>query len=184
MMRDSERFRAPVPLLAAAAVTATAMLLSGCVIDGPPFSGAHAGGAAAPQPDGLRADSVVLTVSQFPEDTDADGYADTILATTHLFSHDPRYPLPITPPGGMRFFLLDAMGKTLAEWRFEPGKTARHRHPSGVGVGYVFQLDLARAGAERVEPTDATLRCEFIPESGVRAVQSRGGVTVALGPVR
>jgi hypothetical protein len=183
MIAPPKRHR-PLRRFTAAAVTGVvAVGLCGCVVEGPPLR--HARAESPPeQPDDLPPGSVVLTVSQFPEDTDADGYADTILATAHLFSHDPRYPLPITPPGTMRFFLQNGTGQILAEWRFEPDKTARHRHPSGVGVGYVFQLDLAKAGAEHVAAMDATLRCEFVPESGAQAVHSRGGVTVALGPVR
>src|SRR5690606_26939944 len=162
---------------------ALCITLPGCVVEGPPVRDARAGAEPPRQPEDLVAGSAVLTVSQFPEDSDADGYADTILATVHLFSHNPRYPLPITPPGAMRFFLVDEGGRMVAEWAFSAQDTARRRHPSGVGVGYVFNLDLEAAGAERIPPTDATLRCEFVPESGA-AVQSRGGVTVALGPVR
>lgn len=165
----------------AAAIAAAA--LGGCVAEGPPMRDARAGSTPR-QPDNLPAGSVVLTVSQFPEDTDADGYADTILATAHLFSHDPRYPLPVTPPGSMRFFLLDETGSLIAEWQFPPEQTALHRRASGVGVGYVFQLSLAAAGAEMLGPIDATLRCEFSPDAGGVRVRSRGGVTVALGPVR
>ena len=159
-----------------------ALCLPACISDGPPPR-AQRPRTPPRQPSNLTAESVVLTVSQFPDDTDADGFADSVQARVHLFSADPRYPLPVAPDGSFRFFILGPDGRAMAQWTFDPAQAAAHRQVSGVGVGYAFVLDLAAAGAEHVQRQDGTLRCEFIPESGA-PVSSRGGVTVALGPVR
>jgi len=160
----------PVLLLASA----------GCVADGPPRTAPPRPPTA--QPAGLTPDTLVLSVSQFPEDTDRNGYFDTAPVTVYLF--DEPYQAPIAAAGAFTFTFVTHAGAPVATWTFDAQKTAEARRQFMPGPGYVFRLSLLEQGTDQLPPTQVLLRASFRPAGDGPVAQTRAATTVHLGRAR
>ena len=144
---------AMVSLTAAAALWS----LPGCVSDEPQRKP-----MAAP-PANVKATKLGVWAT-LPEDSDSNGYLDTVDLTVYVSSD--TYAAPIAIPGSFEFHLVGKGGKDLAKWEI-PEKTAvaaLRRMPAG--PAYVFRLNILDVGKDEFEAQAVDLSAEFIPNSG------------------
>ncbi|MFO0833981.1 MAG: hypothetical protein U0638_03350 [Phycisphaerales bacterium] len=148
------------------------MVLSAC-------AGNKPGNKPLPQQPAEVVPSRMTISAALPQDTDLNGYPDTIDLTIFVF--DDRYPIPLDVPGTFTFKLNGAKeGKLLREWEIPPDKVAAARRRMPAGPGYVFSLSLLENGGDRIEAQHADLTAEFAPVKGA-IVKMRGGSTLRLG---
>lgn len=156
-------------------LAAIAVALMGCVADGP-SPGAN---SAAPTPRESPPSHLVVNMKDFI-DTDQNGYLDSATATVYIFADG--FALPLDAAGSFVFTVTASDGKTLAEWSITPEQASACRIKTQVGPGYGFNLDLRRAGAEKIQRQDAGMTGQFTDARG-RSVRS-GRLSVTLGSVR
>lgn len=145
--------------------------VGGCVTEGPP---ARPKPRAIPaQPEGIMPEHMVL-LAEPPEDTDADGYFDTLRVVVSLF--DEEYPFALRLPGTFVFTLRDADGRVLSEWRFDRSDAERALAASQAGPSYRFTLSARDAEDGQRDAPSAGLTGQFTPEGGtpVRAQRELG----------
>ena len=171
-----------------ALLLAVATCLGGCVTesirttDGLP-SPARPGRAPRPVPTGLEPDRMTLVHPARAEDSDGNGYLDTIEVTAALFASSAD--AFIEAPGTFVFSLHplgDRAGQAtepLASWRFEPEAAAARRARKLYGPVYIFRLDLGAAGGDRRPSMMVDLRGRFEPASA-----DPGGAIVPSDEVR
>lgn len=123
--------------------------------------------------------SRILVASQLPEDSDLDGYIDTIPVTLYLF--DERYPFAISKPGSFVFRVSIPGGKQLAEWTMDEGTTQSAMRKLRPGPGYLFKLNLIEGGGEVRQATPAELTVFFRPSDGGPELKSQGATAFRLG---
>lgn len=124
---------------------------------------------------------MILSVGQFPDDTDRNGYYDTILVTVYLFSS--AHALPVELPGGFSFRLTGPDDKPLADWSFNQQQTAAARRGFLPGPGYLFRLSLLDDGTDTLNATEGSLRCRFEPVAG-EPIEPKAGTTIVVGRTR
>lgn len=114
-----------------------------------------------------------------PQDTDLNGYPDTIDMTIFVF--DDRYPIPIDVPGAFTFKLSGGKdGRVIRQWGLPPEKVAAGRRRMPAGPGYVFSLSMVENGGDKIEAQHVDLTADFAPINGPM-VKMRGGSTLRLG---
>lgn len=146
-------------------------LAAGCQTSGGPK-------ALPPQPSEVVASRLSASAA-LPQDTDLNGYPDTIDLTVFVF--DDRYPIPIDLPGSFVFKLSASKdAKLIREWKIPPDKVAAARRRMPAGPGYVFSLSLIENGGDQIEAQHVDLTAEFQPDKGP-LVKARGGSTLRLG---
>lgn len=134
--------------------------------------------ALPPQPTEVVASRLSASAA-LPQDTDLNGYPDTIDLTVFVF--DDRYPIPIDLPGSFVFKLSASKdAKLIREWDIPPDRVAAARRRMPAGPGYVFSLSLIENGGDQIEAQHVDLTAEFRPEKGP-LVKARGGSTLRLG---
>lgn len=138
-----------------------AALLAGCVSDEP-----HK--RLAPQPANVQPSRLGVWAT-LPEDTDANGYLDTVDVTVYVSSD--AYAAPIAVPGSFEFKLIGKSGKELAKWDIPEARAAQAMRRMAVGPAYLFRLSMLEVGSDRVEAQPVNLAAEFRPKSG-EAVRS------------
>lgn len=129
------------------------------------------------QPEWVQPQNLSLFAT-FPEDTDGNGYYDTLTATVYLF--DQRFPAPVRVPGAFEFTLLNRDGKPIATWKRDAAQTSAAERAMPAGPGYFFTLDLRDAGIEKLPSQVVDLGATFMPQNG-RAVQVVGGASLRIG---
>jgi len=164
-------------------------LLSGCqtqhitTSDGWPLPPAPH--AAAPAPADTKADRMVFTVASKPDDTDNNGFPDSIKASVALFSSE--HPMAIRQDGVFIFTLYQqgksgtADTKPIAVWNIKPDSPNVILARTIAGPSYLFQLNLQEAGGDRMRLDRADLICRFEPTDGSKAVVSQGVRTIQIG---
>ncbi|MBL8763992.1 MAG: hypothetical protein JNM07_06965 [Phycisphaerae bacterium] len=162
-------------VLAVAAVFAAAVLVTGCVTEGPPPRDPPT--PVPSQPDGIRATRMLPTVAQFAIDTNGNGLGDLIQPTIFLFND--QYAFPLALRGAFTFRLMTHHGRLLTTWEFDSAKAQAAVRMLNPGPGYVFELDMLKAGGEYPELASCDLFVTFAPQDGP-AIQSRGPTTVTL----
>lgn len=116
------------------------------------------------QPDGVRPTQLLPSV-KFAEDTDGNGYYDTIDVVLYAFSA--QYPdASIYVPGTFSFRLIARDGRVIRQWPFGPESAAAAVRRGPVGPGYEFRLSLLEGAGDRVEEPSAELTATFTPTGG------------------
>lgn len=155
-----------------AACAGACLMLSAC-------AGSKPGNKPLPPQPAEVVPSRMTISAALPQDTDLNGYPDTIDLTIFVF--DDRYPIPLDVPGSFTFKLSGSKeGKLLREWEIPPDKAAAARRRMPAGPGYVFSLSLLENGGDHIEAQHADLTAEFVPLKGA-LVKMRGGSTLRLG---
>lgn len=133
------------------------------------------------QPSGVIPDRLSLSAS-WPEDTDANGYADTTTVVVYVF--DTRYSAaPIAVPGTMTIRLINSAGATVREWNFTAQETEKSVRRFAAGPGYQLLPSLLDHGADRVDLQEVDVMAIFTPIGGT-PVRSRGAATIRIGRAR
>ncbi len=142
--------------------------------------------AAPATPPSARADRMAFLVGSKPDDTDNNGYPDTIRASVALFSSE--HPTAMRQDGAFVFFLYE-QGRTasptaqpIAQWRVE-GEALRSTFAvAQYGPCYQFSLSLLETPAgDRLRSDRADIICRFEPADGSPAVTSSGVRTLQIG---
>lgn len=145
----------------------------------PGCAGNKNGGKSLPQQPAEVVPSRMTISAALPQDTDLNGYPDTIDLTIFVF--DERYPIPLDVPGSFTFKLSGAKeAKLLREWVIPPEKVVAAKRRMPAGPGYVFSLSLLENGGDHIEAQHADLTAEYTPLKGP-VVKMRGGSTLRLG---
>jgi hypothetical protein len=99
-----------------------------------------------------------------PEDTDANGYLDTVDVTVYVSSD--TYSAPIAVPGEFEFRLMGRGGKEFSRWIIPEEKVGKSARRMPAGPAYFFRLSMLEVGTDQVDAHDATLTAEFRPKLG------------------
>src|SRR5262245_44655715 len=118
-------------------VIAGSALLVGCVSDEPQKK-------LGPQPANVQPSRLGVWAT-LPEDTDANGYLDTVDVTVYVSSDS--YAAPIAVPGSFEFKLIGKSGKELAKWDIPEAKAAQAMRRMAVGPAYLFRLSVLDVGS-------------------------------------
>lgn len=159
-----------------AAVASVVLACAGCVSEGPPRRPKPRD--IPQQPSGLNVDRLVVAASNFPQDTNGNGFYDTIIVTVYLYSD--RYMLPIVAEGEMEFRLVGREGAEIASWRLDAGTFAQRVRRFNPGPGYQLRLSLLDSGTDQLPVSEGELWWRFV-ETGRTPISGRGS-TVLLGP--
>ena len=155
MTKPAKR-RSSAPLAAAAGVLAT---VAGCVSDEP------ARRAVAPQPAGVRPATLFLS-ADLPDDTDGNGYVDTVDVTIYVFGEGYE-AAPIFVPGTFEFSLNHRGGPEMAGWTLTPDQAAGTLRRFAPGPGYRIRLSLLDLGLSDVMPAqEVDLAATFTAAAG------------------
>lgn len=153
----------------------------GCVTEGPPERKPIR--PIPEQPVGLVVDRVVPAIDKLADDTDRNGYYDTIRVAIFLFSSE--YAQSIQADGTLECRLIDPeTDREIAKWILKPEAMRAAWGMSGVMPGYNFILNMNDVGTDRTEAREAHFTCRFIPASGGPPVASRSRLVVMVGPLR
>jgi hypothetical protein len=142
----------------------TAAILSaaclGACVDDQPTKQRH---SLPPQPKDVQATKLGVWAG-LPEDTNANGYLDTIDITVYVSSD--TFPATIAVPGSFEFKLLGKDGKEFAKWQITEEQAAKAAHKMPAGPGYYFHLSILDVANDQVDASDANLTAEFRPKVG------------------
>ncbi len=137
-------------------------------------------------PAGLKADRMLFVVAPKADDTNNNGYPDTIRASVALFSGE--HPIAMLEDGAF-IFLLYLQGQTnardsepLAQWRVEGDTLHEILTPTQIGPCYQFVLSMLQTPAGDRLPTErADMICRFEPAGGGDPVMSAGVRSLQIG---
>jgi hypothetical protein len=130
--------------------------LAGCVSDEPRHSMPR-------QPTDVQPTRMGVWAT-LPEDTDANGFLDTVDVTVYISSD--RYPAPIAVPGTFEFKLMGKENKELARWDIPQDKARASARKMPAGPAYFFRLSVLDAGSDKFDPQAVDLTAEFKPVTG------------------
>lgn len=137
-------------------------------------------------PAGLKADRMLLMVAPKADDTNNNGYPDTIRASVALFSGE--HPTALHEDGAFTFLLYlggqsDAPGsEPLAQWRVEGDALRETLAATQYGPCHQFVLSLLQTPAGDRLPTErADMICRFEPTGGGEPVVSAGVRSLQIG---
>ena len=153
-------------------------LLGGCVTENPRENRA----AAVQPPRGAPVTEMVVAPGA-TEDTDGNGYTDSVRVVVYMFHDSARYPPPIWAEGTLTFALRGRDGREIGRWEFPPEAMARARVTLAPGPAQAFSLHLLARGADVSAERSAVLSCTFKPVSGA-PVEARSQPTLILGRAR
>lgn len=142
--------------------------------------------AAPATPANARADRMAFLVGSKPDDTDNNGYPDTIRASVALFNSE--HPTALRQDGAF-VFLLYEQGRTaspnaqpIAQWRMEGDALRSTYAMAQYGPCYQFSLSLLETPTgDRLRADRADVVCRFEPADGSAPVVSTGVRTVQIG---
>lgn len=140
---------------------------------------------AAPQPPGnLRADRMVFTVGSKPDDTNNNGFPDSIQVSVALFSS--QHPTALRQDGTFAFTMYrqgeyGTSAKPMFEWKLSKERVQSAQAHTYVGPCFLFQLSLLDLGTDRLPLERADLVCRFEPADGGPPVISDGVRTIQIG---
>jgi hypothetical protein len=136
-------------------------------------------------PPGLKVDRMVFMVGSKPDDTNGNGYPDSIKASVALFSL--KHPTSIREDGSFVFTMYQPGRintpnvKPLGEWRIAGPALAQTMDMAQYGPFYRFQLSLLEVGDDRLPLERADLVCRFEPADGSPPITSDGVRTIQIG---
>lgn len=143
----------------------------------------------APKPPGdAKANRMVFSVGSKPDDTNNNGFPDTIRASVALFST--LHPTALRQEGTFIFTLYPqgTVGETeiqpIATWRIERDSQHRALTRTLAGPAYLFNLNLIDAtgvGGDRLPLDRADMICRFEPLDGSAPVECDGVRTIQIG---
>jgi hypothetical protein len=128
---------------------------------------------------------MVFTVGMRPDDSNNNGFPDTILATVQLFASP--HPTALRQEGTFIFTLFEqgraneTEVKPIKTWRIEPDSSDRRFAATLAGPSYRFELSLLDMGDDRLPLTAADMICRFEPLDGSPPVHSAGVRTIQIG---
>jgi hypothetical protein len=129
------------------------------------------------QPEWVKPERLLVAI-QLPEDTDANGYLDTLPLTVYLF--DERYPLAVSVPGAFTFKLKTTAGQEIGTWQIEADDARAAVRKMRPGPGYQFRLDTRKFGADKRDSATVDMTAEFTPTEG-KAIRGTSATTFRLG---
>ena len=133
-----------------------------------------------PAPRDIAPSRVTLMLLE-TRDTDFDLAPDTFVLDVVLFNEF-ESPLPVRPPGSIRFELIGADEDVLGSWEVPQAALERVQRKTALGLdGYRVSLSMRAAGIDDDVPAQgARLRAVFTP-SGVESPAAKGETPVRLG---
>lgn len=141
---------------------------------------------ATPQPPpALRADRMVFTVGSKPDDSNNNGFPDTIRAAVALFSS--AHPTALQEIGTFVFTLYrqgdfgSADAKPLLVWKMSGERVTRAMSRMIAGPCYQFELSMLELGTDRLPLERADLICRFEPADSSPAVYCDGVRSIQIG---
>ncbi len=141
---------------------------------------------ATPQPPPtLRADTMAFTVGSKPDDTNNNGFPDSIQVSVSLFST--QHPTALRQEGAFVFEMYRqgefgaSEAKPMLKWRKEPEAVKQAEARTLAGPCYLFQLSLLDFGTDRIPLDRADLVCRFEPADGSPPVRCEGVRTIQIG---
>ncbi|MDI1290913.1 MAG: hypothetical protein PSX37_13310, partial [bacterium] len=136
---------------------------------------------AGPQPQTVVVGKVWIAATP-PQDTDVNGYFDTVDLTIYLFGHN--YPASLIIPGEFKFDLVSKSApndKPFATWSVSKEAAAASTGSSAVGPFYSIRLSLLDRGGDNFPDQTADIVAVFTPTAGAPV---REVVTVRIGKLR
>lgn len=137
-------------------------------------------------PAGLKADRMAFMVGSKPDDTDNNGFPDTIRATVALFSSE--HPTALREDGAFEFLLYEQGrsetpgSKPMAQWRIEGEALRPTMAMAQYGPCYQFTLSLLTTPmGDQLPSAQADMICQFYPADGRAPVQSMGVRSLQIG---
>ena len=138
-------------------------------------------------PQDTKAERMVFSVGSKPDDTNNNGYPDTIRASVSLFST--RHPTALHQEGSFVFGLYPQgtvgglESKPIASWRIEKDSPNRAITRTLAGPAFLFNLSLLEAGpgGDRLPLDRADMVCRFEPLDGSVPVNCDGVRTIQIG---
>lgn len=156
---------------------APALVLASCVTERKPNQAPERG----PQPAAIVVGKVWIAATP-PQDTDVNGYYDTVDLTIYLFGLD--YPASLLIPGEFSFSLTSKSSpgeKPYATWDISKDAAAASTGSSAVGPFYSFRLSLLDRGGDKLADQTADIIAVFTPTNGAPV---REVATVRIGKLR
>lgn len=139
-------------------IAAALLSLAGCVNEKP-----RGTITTAPPAESLVARRLVLS-TDFPRDTDGNGFPDTIPTRCYFFEGVNGFPLAIPVEGTLRFDLTNHTGKSVGSWTMDEKELTSHGMREPAGVGYHLELSLLDPGkTDRIEAETVDVRAFFTP---------------------
>ena len=141
--------------------------------------------AAPVTPASAKVDRMVFTVGSKPDDTNNNGFPDSIKVSVALFSS--LYPTAVQEEGTFIFSLYPQgrsggeAAKPLGVWRLSGESLVKAVARTFAGPSYLFQLSLLDVGGDRMPLDRADLTCRFEPADGSPPVNSDGVRTIQIG---
>lgn len=132
-------------------------------------------------PDDVKPGMIALTAADF-QDTDANRWRDTTTVAAYIYAASGAYPLPMRVRGTFEFRLEGKGGKNLGRWVFDERQTEAALRQLAPGPGFVFQLSLAKLGAEQTQEREAEILCTFTPVGGT-PIRARPSAPLLIGPM-
>lgn len=159
--------------------------LTGCVEESVRRAPAHVGAAPAEIP----VTALELFAGSAFDDTDGNGWRDTLTVVAYLFSPGSDYPLSLRRDGAFTFRIVSAEQRPMAEWVFDRAATAAAlRQDLPPGPGYVFTLDLRPQQREGVPLREVWVKASFAPAAAESTspamVERQSAGAVLVGEVR
>jgi hypothetical protein len=154
---------------------------SGALALGALIAGCASNGAPRQAPSGVRPAALAITIGDF-QDTDLNRYRDRTTAVIYIWGDSSNYPIPIKAKGSFEFRLQRHDGPVLATWNFDQAQTAAAERSLAPGPGYVFDLNLASVGAEKIPDREAEILCTFTPAEG-EPLRNHPSAPLLVGPV-
>jgi len=144
-----------------------------------------------PQPAAIAVGKVWIS-STPPQDTDINGYFDSVDLTIYLFGEN--YPASLLIPGAFTFELVAKLTNDakpaippapLAAWTIPADAAAANTGSSAVGPFYSFRLSLLDRGGDKLPDQTADLVVTFTPSASPTAGRPiRETVAVRVGRLR
>ena len=131
------------------------------------------------QPEGVTP-GALFVATEYPIDSDANGYVDTINVRVYLFDGSGKTTLSIYLPGDFEFTLQDARGHQVAVWRIPSAKAADALQLMDAGPSFSFRLSLLDFGTDKLDTPSVVLTSVFFPVGGA-PIRSTGGNAFRLG---
>lgn len=158
-------------VLAVIAAGCTALLAAGCAGDSRPHRPMQ-----LPTTETEPTDMVPFV--GYMDDTNSNGYRDTIVVTVYLFARD-KADASMYAPGSLDFILTGKSGKVLHKWSLPPDVVAGLAKRMSAGPAYFVRLSLLDgSGTDVCDDSTADLQIRFTTKSGAVVGGSANGIIV------
>ncbi len=136
-------------------------------------------------PEDAPVNRMVFVVGSKPQDSDGNGFPDTIETSVILFATP--HPSPKWSAGRivcgmyMKGMARRPDAEPVAEWIFENEDLERARTVSRVGRQYRLSLNMLEVGTDRMPFSEVDLICRFEPAGGGEPVHCDGIRSIQIG---